>query len=416
MKKAETNVQFFSHLNGLTLDNKWGEMIRLLDACLVYGLKLPDISTIEIQEEGKILIEFKSQHKCLLFQCVTLSDFTPSLFNDKYRIIGVPTQTQILISSDIERQSIDKIGTASLSSLDYEIIFGSNTKRVYRAKNPTSQHPFIRVDESTASEDDSGIYNENYAKYAMVGLHENMTHIDDYLDASKLQLPLNTSDLSANYKITGTGSGCVRGWSKWYWARYSNAYSGSTDTSTPSNGIRQFSLIGDKNAFYLLRNMTADTSDSKKILAGCGLYNSSLQSKAWFLMSYANQQNVLTSIDMSRAKSGAPLFGSNYGTFLKNAEITFGISDSVDAIAITPDDKSGATNLFGATNISALEIPFYDSKRYLCGSLQHIYYAGNQPTQNTESTPLLSDSSMYLWDCAMADNHQGGFYFYLGEL
>jgi hypothetical protein len=33
-------------------------------------------------------------------------------------------------------------------------------------------------------------YNSAYAKSAMVGLIENMTHIDDYQDTSKLQLPL----------------------------------------------------------------------------------------------------------------------------------------------------------------------------------------------------------------------------------
>jgi hypothetical protein len=52
----------------------------------------------------------------------------------------------------------------------------------------------------------------------MVGLIENMTHIDDYQDTSKLQLPLDTNDFKKNWKITGTGATVVRGWSKWHWA------------------------------------------------------------------------------------------------------------------------------------------------------------------------------------------------------
>jgi hypothetical protein len=49
-------------------------------------------------------------------------------------------------------------------------------------------------------------YNSAYAKSAMVGLIENMTHIDDYQDTSKLQLPLDTNDFKKNWKITGTGA------------------------------------------------------------------------------------------------------------------------------------------------------------------------------------------------------------------
>lgn len=424
MKKAETNVQFFSHLNGLTLDNKWGEMIRLLDACLVYGLKLPDISTIEIQEEGKILIEFKSQHKCLLFQCVTLSDFTPSLFNDKYRIIGVPTQTQILISSDLEKQSIDKIGTASLSSLDYEIVFSANTKRVYRAKNPTPQHPFIRVDESTASEDDSGIYNENYAKYAMVGLHENMTHIDDYLDASKLQLPLNTSDLSANYKITGTGSGCVRGWSRWYWAKYSTIQSFSTDSTTPNNGLRAFSLFGNKDAFYFSCSIgsASENTEIYKKLNGCGLFNTNLSNESierpWFLMTYLlkTDASAITS-NVNEGFGSAPLFYSTDVAGFFTTQISTTTSNTINAKPIFPDHLSGSSGLYSGSSSAILEIPFSDSDKRLRGTLKHTYYIGSLATIESSITPVLSDTSMYAFDslrslsgakCAIA--------IYLGEL
>ena len=38
---TDVNVQFFSNLNGLTLSNIWGDMIRLLDTCLVNGKNLP---------------------------------------------------------------------------------------------------------------------------------------------------------------------------------------------------------------------------------------------------------------------------------------------------------------------------------------------------------------------------------------
>lgn len=419
MKKAETEVQFFSHLNGLVLDNKWGDMLRLLDTCLVYGLKLPDITTIEIQDEGKILIEFKSQHKCLLFQCVTLSDFTPNVLNDKYRIVGVPTQTQILISSDLEKQSIDKIGTASLSSLDYEIVFSANTKRVYRAKNPTSQHPFIRVDESTASEDGSGIYNETYAKYAMVGLHENMTHIDDYLDASKLQLPLDSSDLSKNYKISGTGTSVLRGWSRWYYARASSLFNGNADTSAQTSGTRSFSIFGDKDAFYFMRCFVSNNQAiwQEKQISGCGLYGSS-ETHPWFLMSTLATTNASNTLYLASNIGSVPLaYSQTASSFLCVHSNEFEkLKSHLVATPIIPDLDTGRSNIYGNSNVAPLQVPFYDSNKVLRGTLKHIFYSGKREGFII-TTPILSETSMYIYDNTLASgSYIGGAYAYLGEI
>ncbi|MCK4088448.1 hypothetical protein HCY58_15565, partial [Acinetobacter radioresistens] len=81
--------------------------------------------------------------------------------------------------------------------------------------------------------DGTNSYPSNYAKYATVGLIENMTHIDDYEDPTKLQLPLDPEDLTKNWRISGTGSGVIRGWGRWYTSTYGGLVEGYQDVMPP---------------------------------------------------------------------------------------------------------------------------------------------------------------------------------------
>lgn len=422
---AETDVQFFSHLNTgcPQLTNDWGCMINLLDACLVNGVSLPTVSSVSVATGGNITVNFAAAHSVLLFQCVTLAGFTPSALNGKYRVIGVPTTTQLTLSSDLSAQSATTIGTAKISPLGYQIAYSANTKRVYRALNPTANHPYIRVDESLSSADGKkGIYTSTYAKYAMVGLLESIDDIDDVNDPNVLQLPFDTTDPDKNWTISGKGTSVVRGWSKWYWARYADAYSENADTTPPNSGSREFTLFGGVDAFYLATTMTS--TDTYKVLHGCGLYESSLASDVvpnWFLMSILGTTTA-TAYDFSSASSGGPFGGmpitgaeSTNKLFVPKYNVAKPISSNDTAYSITPDYFSGYSKLYSAMNISALEIPIYDATKYLRGSLKHIYYAGNKQS-TTVTTPLLADTSMYVWDTVVCSSGQGGFYVYLGEM
>ena len=191
---TDVDVQFFSHLNGLVLGNNWGDLIRLLDKALVTGINFTQITAASIDAQGDVHITLYAAHNAMLFQVVELTGFTPSSLNQKYRIKGVPSTAKLILKphTAIAETSITTVGAGRLASLGYEIIFrdANDVKRVYRAKNPRSEHPFIRVDESLTSPDGTtGVYTSTYAKSAMVGLIEGMTHIDDYLDQNKLQLP-----------------------------------------------------------------------------------------------------------------------------------------------------------------------------------------------------------------------------------
>lgn len=429
---TDLKVQFFSHLNGLALGNNWGDLIRLLDTCLVNGLAFPSVTAASIDANGDINLTFFAAHNAVLFQIVELTAFpnisvdgVTTSVNGKYRIKGAPNTTQLILKGNIARTvenpptvTFSSFGSAKLAALGYDIIYrdAGDVKRVYRAKNPRSEHPYIRVDETIS--DGANTYNSAYAKSAMVGLIENMTHIDDYQDTSKLQLPLDTTDFKKNWKITGTGATVVRGWSKWHWATdrgYEVLESGSQQ-----NGSRRFTLVGDSDAFYLLYNPS--TAGSKR-LAGCGLFKNSLENnliKNWFLMSCVSNNNASQYI--SSINTGFfPLFKSDVISrfFTTRHDVLNRLSNSINAVPLLPNFSSGGTNIFSQTNVPALEIPFYDSNAMLRGSLHHVHFAGKNISGFTETTPILADNSMYVADSAYIDSGDsfiGGLYFYLGEL
>lgn len=427
---TDVNIQYFSHLNGLALGNNWGDMIRLLDTCLVNGLAFSSITAASIDSNGDINLTFFADHKALLFQIVELTGFSPSEINGKYRIKGTPTTAQLILKAAHTGKTIATVGTAKLASLGYEIIFrdANDVKRVYRAKNPTAQHPFVRIDETIS--DGTNTYNSSYAKSAMVGLIENMAHIDDYLDPNKLQLPLDTSNFSKNWKINGTGTNVVRGWSKWYWAtnEFNSSLLSESQEPVAASWGRTFTLSGDKDSFYLLQNPVGIWE--YKILNGCGLFNSALADDVipnWFLMT-TNNSNA-ASYGFYQVDGITPIVG--YNDIQKTQFIipTYSLNERIKnneyAYHLAPTYQSGKSNLYTGNDVPALEIPFYDSGlmsngvKRLRGSLKHLYYAGKQTNAN-QTTPILSGGSMYITDaCYTASSTQSSYgcvYFYLGEL
>lgn len=417
---TDVDVQFFSHLNGLTLGNNWGDLIRLLDRALVTGLDFTQITAASIDEQGDVHITLYSAHNAMLFQVVELSGFTPNSLNQKYRIKGVPNTTQLILKPaiDIAERSVTAIGAGKLASLGYDIIFRDvgDVKRVYRAKNPGAQHPFIRVDESLAS--DTGTYTSTYAKFAMVGLLEHMEHIDDYENPDVLQLPFDPSNPSKNWKITGTDSSVIRGWSRWYWAMSDLLVNNPRDMNSPATGSRSFTLSGSKDSFYLLNSV--DNNLQFKDLKGCGLYHSSMDTSVipnWFLMSVLDESDASSTARGSETGSPFGLSETRSRFIAPNYLPNIRLSNSVLATPVVPDFESGGNNktLFTASNVPALEIPFYDTNRFLRGTLPVVCYAGKKASSNTFTTPILADASMYLWE-SVTSNYDGGIYFYLGEL
>lgn len=416
---TDLKVQFFSHLNGINLGNNWGDLIRMLDTCLVNGLPFSSVTAASIDANGDINLTFFAAHNAVLFQVVELTGFSPSNINGKYRIKGLPTSTQMILKAEFSGQAITANGSAKLAALGYEIIFrdANDVKRVYRAKNPSSAHPFIRVDESIS--DGTNTYNSTYAKSAMIGLIENMSHIDDYEDPTKLQLPCDPADLKKNWKITGTGTSVVRGWSKWYWACNAEPFNDIYETNAPPVNNRRFSLVGDKDCFYFLRNL-ANNFDFGKLLAGCGLftpnYDPSIE-KNWFLMSTLSSQSASAFLTLYNTDGGIPLSSRSLNT--SGLFVPFNTNTAhVLTTPIIPDLLTGYSNIASGTDIPALEIPLLTSSKKFKGTLKHVLYSG-RILGIKQTTPYIGEKSMYVADShhiSSSGGQNGNCYFYLGEI
>lgn len=419
---TDIDVQYFSHLNGLTLGNNWGDLIRLLDKALVTGIDFTQITAASIDTQGDVHITLYAAHNAMLFQIVELTGFAPSELNQKYRIKGVPNSTQLILkpAAYIAESSITTVGTGKLASLGYEIIFRdvNDVKRVYRAKNPTAQHPFIRVDESLAS--DTGSYTSTYAKFAMVGLLEHMDHIDDYKNPNVLQLPLDPSDLEKNWKITGTGNSVVRGWSRWYYSRGYDLQTTAGDENPGATTPKKFTIVGGRDVFYLQRNIHGD-NPNYKVVSGCGLLNTSLESSvvpSWFLMTTLTTNNASAGLNWANIPGGLPLLNSENSSKFIMPEYT-PLSRITAHTVTTPilfSYRSGNDNQLNGNLVSALEIPAYDTALRLRGTLKHICYAGQSRTVDGTAAPVVSDNSMYIYDSAFVQTAAAGFYYYLGEI
>lgn len=424
---TDVDVQYFSHMNGLTLGNNWGDLIRLLDKALVAGIDFTQITAASIDAQGDVHITLYSTHKAMLFQVVELTGFTPVSFNQKYRIKGIPSTTELILKPQtvITETSIATVGSGKLASLGYEIIFRdtNDVERVYRAKNPTTQHPFIRVDETIS--DGVNSYDSAYAKYAMVGLLEHMDHIDDYQNPDVLQLPFNTSEPAKNWKIKGTGASVIRGWSRWYWNKALSGVAAQVYDTGSTNRSTGFTLVGDSDCFYFLRAI-GDSTTTSKVLSGCGLYNSCTPTEVipnWFLMTAltgvaANNYQQMT----VETEGSTPLVNSDYAVpnyfFTPAFNMLAPLTAHVRAQAIVPDNLSGNSNFASSLDNSGLEVPFKDTSGYLRGTLKHLLYACKNPNV-TQTTPKLADTSMYVTDavnCGHSETKVGAFYFYLGGL
>jgi len=422
---TDVDVQYFSHLNGLTLGNNWGDLIRLLDKALVTGIDFTQITAASIDEQGDVHITLYSAHNAMLFQVVELSGFAPASLNQKYRIKGVPSTTKLILKppAAITETSVASVGSGKLASLGYEIIFrdAHDVKRVYRAKNPTAQHPFIRIDESLISKDGTtGVYTSTYAKYAIVGLLEHMEHIDDYENPDVLQLPFDPADPAKNWKIIGTGTSVIKGWARWYYAAGALLNSSRSDSDAPQNGGRQFTLAGGKNSFFINRAVDV-ASDSSKSLMGCGLLQAQLDmnSKNWFLAAYLNTIAAGGTHNLhSLGVGGSPVFKGGAASRIimpKISELT-PLNTHTTALSVIPDLYSGYSGIYNGLPFSGLQIPQVDNDNCLRGVLENLIYLGNDFTNKKITTPYLSGGSMYIIDSTLVLDRNGAMAYYLGEL
>ena len=271
---ASTDIKFFVHSNNNApqLQNAYGSMIGVLDACLVNGFGSQAVATLTASGTT-VTATYGSAHNYLQYQVTKIAGVNQTEFNGEHRILTVPDANTITFELAVVPSVTTATGTitSSLPSLGWEKPFSSTNvngggKAAYRSKNTLlPSRPFLRVvDELDPA------YSATYAKYAKVGIVEDMTDINTMLG---VQAPFNSTIPERNWVGTGSEGAAINGWARWYYARNATANAANaSDSDPPSNGSRPFILIGTKDVFYILCGMT--TQDNTKLVYGFGAFES----------------------------------------------------------------------------------------------------------------------------------------------
>ncbi len=252
-------VKFFTSKNNNApqLANASGSMISLLDACLVAGIQVGLISSLTAS--GTLATAtFGVAHNLMKYQVIRISGANQAEFNGDFKITQVVNSNTVTFTLNSSATVSTASGTINcmLTPLGWTKAFSSTTalgggRAAYRSTNLLlPNRPFLRVvDERISS------YSNNYAKYAKVGIVENMTGIDTM---TGVQAPYTTSAPTRNWNPTGSGSSIKNGWAKWYYCSINEYQTDSANLAEFSIAEGDWLVVGTDTSFYIMNSVNND--------------------------------------------------------------------------------------------------------------------------------------------------------------
>ncbi|WP_336936489.1 hypothetical protein [Acinetobacter beijerinckii] len=267
---ASTDIKFYVHTNtnAPQLQNAFGCMIDLLDACLVNGFGSQAVATLTTSGTTATAT-FGSAHNYLQYQVVKIAGATQTEYNGEHRILTVPNANTITFQLASAPSVTTATGTitSSLPQLGWLKPFSATGKAAYRSSNTLlASRPYLRVVDAL-----DPAYTSTYAKYAKVGIVEDMSDIDMMFG---VQAPYDSTAPDRNWTATGLGTTVLNGWSRWYYATSSAGNTAGPDTTAPSNGNRSWILVGNKDYFFILPSLTS--LDTNALSYGFGAFQTLL--------------------------------------------------------------------------------------------------------------------------------------------
>lgn len=251
---AQTDIKYYVHTNHKApqLENAYGSMLNVLDACLVNGFGSQTVDSLTANGTT-VTADFGKAHNLLRFQVVKIDGAVQDEFNGEHRILDVTANTITFeIATPATAQRASGLINCSLPPLGWEKPFASvnptgGGKGAYRSKNTLlPNRPFLRVvDELDPS------YNADWAKFAKVGMVEDMLDIDTMIGQ---QVPFDINNTQKNWVGNSDGNG----WAKWYYALAFNENTSGNEQSTVSDGIRSWVIIGNQDWFFILNRFHTD--------------------------------------------------------------------------------------------------------------------------------------------------------------
>jgi len=220
------------------VSNAWGDLISLLDACLITGFNLKAIDTLTA-DAGIATATVSTGHGYVPEQIVLVEGAEQPEYNGEVRVLATTTTTftYAITGTPVSPATSTTSLTAKVAPLGWEKPFAGTQKAAYRSKNPASPQNLLRIDDSLKTPS----YTTSWAKWANVGIVEDLADIDTIVGA---QAPFDPSKPTQNWKQVAANQW---GWYKWYHARQA----GYDNSGDGGGGARNWVLVGDDRVFYL---------------------------------------------------------------------------------------------------------------------------------------------------------------------
>ena len=233
-------VKYFS--SGMTgapqIANNWGDLVTMLDACLVNGFALKAIDALTFAD-GVATATITSGHAYLRDQVVLIAGANQPEYNGLFRVISTTTSTftYAVTGTPVSPATTATSLSAKVAPLGWEKPFSATHKAAYRSKNPQSPQNLLLIDNSLKTPD----YDPSWAKWANVGIVEDLSDIDTIVGA---QAPYEPNNPTQNWQQVTPSQW---GWHKWYHARQG----GYENYGDSGDGNRNWVLVGDDRLFFL---------------------------------------------------------------------------------------------------------------------------------------------------------------------
>jgi hypothetical protein len=235
---------FTSAMPGVpVLANNWGDLIGVLDACLVTGFNLKAIDSL-VRVGTTVTATVAAGHPYKTDQIVRVAGADQAAYNGE---VAVTSFTANTFTYEVTgAPATPATSTAGLSCkvapLGWEKAFSGTHKAAYRSLDVQSNRHYLRVDDSLKTNKGFGDYDTSWAKWAGVTICEGMTDIDTIVGA---QAPYDPNAPLQNIQSIQPGH---FGWHKWY----HGCQTGYELYGDGGAGARNWVLVGDGRLFYLI--------------------------------------------------------------------------------------------------------------------------------------------------------------------
>ena len=416
---ASTDIKFYVHTNtnAPQLTNNFGCMIDVLDACLVNGFGSQTVSTLTASGTT-VTATFGSAHNFMQYQVIKIAGATQTEYNGEFRILTVPNANSITFQLAAAPSVTTATGTinCSLPPLGWLKPFSGTGKAAYRSANTLlASRPFLRVVDVL-----DAAYTSTYAKYAKVGIVEDMTGIDTLLG---VQAPYDSANPDKNWVGTGSGTTGINGWARWYYAASGPVSGGLINSQTPAAGNRQWILVGNGDYFYILptSTVTSATVNTQHASAyGFGTFKSLLNTdnSCTFLQSHLTLSNNGASVNVNFGLVSSSAISS---LLLLRDYAQSANYKTANCLSLSSDTAgSGVNNVIGASTLTntAPFAPVFikeDTTNVLRGQIKNLFWLFQQkPYSNFQL--IEKDGAIYIAAFIASTSNLGQIVLKIGDL